>query len=259
MHFETIEIAGVPFANLSRAETASLLIRLATSRGKSSPWIATSANGQVLSACNVNPAVMRQLKQAHLISCDGQPIVTVSNALSRNGLKERVATTDLIHDICELANEVDFTIFILGATEAENNAAVGNLRHTYPKLNIVGNSHGYHSEQQWPQVVRQINELAPDILIVSLGVPNEQEFYERFAVQLTSVGVIKTAGGLLNFLSGSMPRAPKWLQNAGFEWAFRLAIEPKRLFLRYLYTNPHALYLMLSRKPVFSKVSLSVD
>lgn len=256
--FETIQLAGIPFANLSRQETASLLLRMAKAKN-GVPWFATSANGQVISACETDPAMMRRLQQAHLVSCDGQPIVTLSRWLSRRGLKERVATTDLIHDLCSLSTTVDFTLFILGATDRENKAATESLRIMYPRLKIVGGLHGYHSEQQWPEVVRQINEIGPDLLIVSLGVPHEHAFYEAYASHLPRVGVIKTAGGLLNFLSGSVPRAPKWLQDAGLEWAFRLAREPRRLFFRYLYTNPHALYLLLARRPVLSIVSLNVE
>ena len=61
----------------------------------------------------------------------------------------------------------------------------------------------------------EINALAPDYLWVALGVPYEQAFVEEFTPRLSNVGVIKTSGGLFNFLSGSRARAPRWMQNAG--------------------------------------------
>ena len=89
--------------------------------------------------------------------------------------------------------------------------------------------------------------LAPDYLWVALGVPYEQAFVAEFAPRLTKVGIIKTSGGLFNFLSGSRPRAPRWMQHAGLEWAWRIWLEPRRLFWRYLTTNPRALYLLLNK------------
>jgi N-acetylglucosaminyldiphosphoundecaprenol N-acetyl-beta-D-mannosaminyltransferase len=93
--------------------------------------------------------------------------------------------------------------------------------------------------------------MAPDYLWVALGVPYEQAFVEEFTPRLSNVGVIKTSGGLFNFLSGSRARAPQWMQAVGLEWAFRIWLEPRRLFWRYLTTNPRALYLLFqkSRSP----------
>ena len=64
---------------------------------------------------------------------------------------------------------------------------------------------------------------------------------------LSNVGVIKTSGGLFNFLSGSRARAPQWMQKMGLEWAWRIWLEPRRLFWRYLTTNPRALYLLFNK------------
>ena len=95
--------------------------------------------------------------------------------------------------------------------------------------------------------VDEIDALAPDYLWVALGVPYEQAFVEKYAARLSNVGVIKTSGGLFNFLSGSRSRAPRWMQDIGLEWAWRIWLEPRRLFWRYLTTNPRALYLLLNR------------
>jgi exopolysaccharide biosynthesis WecB/TagA/CpsF family protein len=82
---------------------------------------------------------------------------------------------------------------------------------------------------------------------VALGVPYEQAFVEEFKPRLTNVGVIKTSGGLFNFLSGSRARAPRWMQNTGLEWAWRIWLEPRRLFWRYFTTNPRALFLLFNK------------
>ena len=89
--------------------------------------------------------------------------------------------------------------------------------------------------------IRASNALAPDYLWVALGIPYEPAFVEEFTPGLSNVGVIKTSGGLFNFLSGSRARAPLWMQHAGLEWAWRILLEPRHLFRRYLTTNPSAL------------------
>ena len=123
----------------------------------------------------------------------------------------------------------------------------------FPNLKIVGHSHGYFRGDALRAKVEEINALAPDYLWVALGVPNEQAFVEEYTPLLTNVGVIKTSGGLFNFLSGSRSRAPQWMQKIGLEWAWRTWLEPRRLLWRYLTTNPRAIYLLFSRNRPFNR------
>src|SRR6202035_5538535 len=159
----------------------------------------------------------------------------------------RVATTDLFHVVARKAQAAGLTFYMFGADEAENATAVANVRRMYPGLRIVGHSHGYLRAEALRQKVDEINALAPDYLWVALGVPYEQAFVDQFTPQLANVGVIKTSGGLFNFLSGSRPRAPRWMQKIGLEWAWRIWLEPRRLFWRYFTTNPRALYLLFNK------------
>ena len=80
-----------------------------------------------------------------------------------------------------------------------------------------------------------------------MGVPREQRFVVRHRSRLTSVGVIKTSGGLFDFVSGKTIRAPVLMQKAGLEWLWRAGLEPKRLGWRYLKTNPSAFYLLMTQ------------
>jgi N-acetylglucosaminyldiphosphoundecaprenol N-acetyl-beta-D-mannosaminyltransferase len=77
--------------------------------------------------------------------------------------------------------------------------------------------------------------------------PAEQSFAARNRDRLHGVGLIKTSGGLFDFVSGKNSRAPAWLQQIGLEWAYRIYLEPRRLAGRYLLTNPHAIFLLLTR------------
>src|SRR4029077_5400634 len=125
------------------------------------------------------------------------------------------ATTDLFHVVARKAQAAGLTFYMFGADEGENAAPRAQVRELYPDLKIVGHSHGYLRGDALRAKVDEINALAPDYLWVALGVPYEQAFVEEFTPQLFNVGVIKTSGGLFNFLSGSRTRAPLWMQKAG--------------------------------------------
>jgi N-acetylglucosaminyldiphosphoundecaprenol N-acetyl-beta-D-mannosaminyltransferase len=241
-------VGGLRLAVLDLEQTADFMIDMVfpCRRVASRPLYLTSANGEVLSRCSTEPMTDRLFRSADLINADGQPLVMMSKLRSQKPLPERVATTDLFHVVARKAQALGLTFYMFGANEAENEAAVANVRRKYPKLKIVGHSHGYLRGDALRSRVDEINALAPDFLWIALGVPYEQAFVDEFISRLSNVGVIKTSGGLFNFLSGSRPRAPKWMQSLGLEWVWRLWLEPRRLFWRYLRTNPHALYLLFN-------------
>jgi N-acetylglucosaminyldiphosphoundecaprenol N-acetyl-beta-D-mannosaminyltransferase len=248
-----ITLGGLRLAVLDLEQTANFMIETVFPlRQLPRPLYLTSANGEVLARCSTEPMTDRLFRTADLINADGQPLVTVSRFKSSTPLPERVATTDLFHVVARKAQTLGLTFYMFGADEAENAAAVENVRKLYPDLKIVGHSHGYLRGEALRAKVDEINALAPDYLWIALGVPYEQAFVEEYTPQLVNVGVIKTSGGLFNFLSGSRVRAPHWMQAVGLEWAWRIWLEPRRLFWRYLTTNPRALYLLFnkSRPPV---------
>jgi N-acetylglucosaminyldiphosphoundecaprenol N-acetyl-beta-D-mannosaminyltransferase len=243
-----ISLGGLRLAVLDIEQTANFMINVVFPRRQiSRPLYLTSANGEVLARCSTEPMTGRLFRAADLINADGQPLVTVSRLNSPTPLPERVATTDLFHVVARKAEAAGLTFYMFGADEAENAAAVANVRKMYPDLQIVGHSHGYLRGDALRAKVDEINRLAPDYLWVALGVPYEQAFVEDFTPHLSNVGIIKTSGGLFNFLSGSRARAPQWMQDVGLEWAWRIWIEPRRLFWRYLTTNPRALYLLFNK------------
>jgi exopolysaccharide biosynthesis WecB/TagA/CpsF family protein len=243
-----ISLGGLRLAVLDIEQTADFMIEMVfPKRRVDRPLYLTSANGEVLARCSTEPMTGRLFRAADLINADGQPLVAVSWLQSRMPLPERVATTDLFHVVARKAQAAGLTFYMFGADEAENAAAVDKVQRMYPGLRIVGRSHGYLRGQALRDKVAEINALAPDYLWVALGVPYEQAFVEEFAPQLSNVGVIKTAGGLFNFLSGSRIRAPLWMQRVGLEWAWRIWLEPRRLFWRYFTTNPRALFLLFNK------------
>lgn len=95
-------------------------------------------------------------------------------------------------------------------------------------------------------LIDQINRAAPDVLWVGMGVPYEQEFVAKVRERLEARWII-TCGGCFNYVTGAYPRAPAVMQKFGLEWLFRVLHDPRRLLWRYIATNPHAIWLMLTR------------
>ena len=240
-------IGDLPIDAVGLEETALAFIdycRSAERRAAARPRFSTSVNGQVVSLCAIDRGVAELFRSADSINADGQPIVTLSRLLSHTPLPERVATSDLFPAVARLAGRAGVTFYLLGGNETANRAAAENALAAYPGLRVVGRRNGYFSPAEEPAIVDEIARLAPDILWIGLGVPLEQHFCVRNLAKLRGVGIVKTSGGLFDFLALAKPRAPLWMQRLGFEWLFRMMAEPRRLALRYLITNPHALFVL---------------
>ena len=243
-------IGGLPIAVIDRARSAELMVDTALARRDTAqrPLVFTSANGQVLSMCASDPDIRDLFLSADLIHADGMPMVFVSRLFHRTPLPERVATTDFFHDAAIVGQRRSARMFFLGAAKAVVDQAVRRTKAAYPQLDIVGHSCGYlRREGDEERIIEIINKAEPDILWLGLGVPGEQDFAMRNRDRLHNVGLIKTSGGLFDFMSGNNARAPEWMQRSGLEWAYRIYLEPRRLGGRYLMTNPHAIYLLLTR------------
>lgn len=206
----------------------------------------TSANGHVLSRAARDREFRAWLAEADGIDADGMSLVLASRLLHQVPLPERCATTDLFHLIATAAEDHAMSFYLLGGTEDINARAAETVQRLYPELLLAGRHHGFFSASEEEEIVRNINDACPDILWVGLGVPREQAFAVSNRARLAQVGLIKTCGGLFDFLAGANARAPEILQRVGMEWLFRLVLEPRRLLWRYIVTNPHALWLLLT-------------
>lgn len=246
---QMIRLGDLPITVVDRAEAARRMVESALARRGSGlpPQYLTSANGQVLVECDRDPETRRLFLEADAIHADGMPMVFASWYMASVPLPERVATTDLVHDVMKLSGKAGLRSFLLGATAEVNAAAVANLRTLHPDVPEIGGRDGYFSLDEEEAVCEAVNAFAPDVLWLGLGVPKEQAFVVRNRHRLTRVGVIKTSGGLFDFLSGKRARAPRLMQTIGLEWAWRAMLEPRRLGKRYLDTNFAAMRLLLTR------------
>lgn len=159
----------------------------------------------------------------------------------RSGRKdiEKISGSDFVYDLCDMAAIRGYRVFLLGARPEINELAQKRLRSRYGVL-VAGYSPAIHSfpfaEEMDDEILRQIRAYRPAILIVAFGAP-KQEFWldqHRAALESAGVGWALGAGGSLDFVAGVLPRAPVFLQRAGLEGLWRLALQPKLRFFRIL-------------------------
>jgi len=226
-----IAILGVPFDNVTTAETIEAIERMVASR---QPHYLVTANVDFLVQAQEDVELRRILFDAHLVLCDGTPLLWASKLLG-NPLLERVAGADLVPLLLRVAAEKGYRVFLLGATPESATRAVENLKQIHPSLVVAGcYSPPFNKllEMDHDEIQRRILEGKPDLLFVSLGCPKQEKW---IAMHYRTLGVPVSAGvgATIDFLAGMVKRAPTWMQRTGLEWIYRLAQEPRRLFKRY--------------------------
>jgi N-acetylglucosaminyldiphosphoundecaprenol N-acetyl-beta-D-mannosaminyltransferase len=245
--YSEVVIGGVRIARLTRAAAAQLVAGdcLAARGTAANPRLMFTANGHSISRAASDREYRALVDAADMVRADGQSVVMASK-FTRSPIPERSATTDFIHDAAAAAQTHGLRFYLLGASEEINARAAAILEKSYPGLIIAGRRDGYFRRADEEAICAAINAARPDVIWVGLGVPLEQRFAVRNKHRLNA-GWLVTCGGCLNFVAGDYKRAPKWMQETGLEWLHRLARDPQRLFWRYAISNPHALYLMLTR------------
>lgn len=242
-------VGGVPTAIVTEAELIDLMVEDCVSyraEKLEQPVTVLDINGQGLSMYAQDSAYAATLDSADIVHADGQFIVWISNLNRGTAVPERTATTDLFMVAAEAAAKEGLRVYLLGATVETVEACAMTLERNYPGLQIVGYRDGYFSEDEEADVIAQINVCDADIVWVGLGKPKEQLFTHRVKSQLNCAW-IATCGGCFNFVIGNYSRAPVWMQKAGLEWLHRMATGPRYLIGRYLYTNLHAIGLVISK------------
>jgi len=245
--YPVVRVGGLPTISATRKQLAELMVEDCIAARKEAsrlPQVVLSSNGQGIALATTDAAFRDAMLRADIIHADGMPVVFASR-MTRSPLPERIATTDFFHDAARAAQESGLRFYILGATEAQNRAAVEEIRRIYPGLSIVGRRDGYFGKELDEDVCAEIVRSGTDVLWVALGKPRQEFWSLQNRERLRGVGWIKTCGGLYAFLAGDAPRAPRWMQKVGLEWLYRLKDDPLRLATRYLATNPVAFFQLL--------------
>lgn len=230
-HQKRIRLMNVPFDVVTMTQALDRIGSMVASR---QPHYLATANVDFLVQARKDKELRRILENAHLVVCDGTPLVWLSRLL-RRPLPERVAGSDMAPQLLAKAEREGLRIFFLGGEPEVLSKAVANVEARHPSLQIAG---AYSppfaplDRMDHEGICQRVREARPDLLLVSFGCPKQEKWiarhYEALGVPV-SVGV----GATIDFLAGAVKRAPRWMQVAGLEWTFRLMQEPRRLLKRY--------------------------
>jgi len=202
-----------------------------------------SVNAAKLVALHDDPGMRRMIVPCGLITADGQSVVWAARLLGAR-LPERVAGIDLMTRLLEAADAKGYGVYVLGARRDVLDTALARLRERYPRLRIVGSRDGYYADAEADEVCEEIRRSGADILFVAMSSPRKEYFLGERGPKL-GVPFAMGVGGSVDVIAGVTRRAPRPLQRAGLEWAYRLAQEPRRLARRYLMTNVRFAWMVL--------------
>lgn len=185
-------------------------------------------------ACVNDPHLRPVFNQADMVTPDGMAVVWL---LRLKGYQEvrRVYGPDLLLAACAFGLERGWRHHFLGGTPETLERLAANLRSRFPGLQITGlTSPPFHllSEKEEESLVAEVNASQADILWMGLGSPRQEVWMNRHLGEVKTP-VMAGVGAAFDFLSGSKPQAPRWIQQIGMEWFFRLMSEPRRLWPRY--------------------------
>ena len=214
------------------------------------PQYVVTPNTDIVMRMQREPDLLDICNKADLILTDGEMLVKLSKFLG-NPIKERVAMTDFVWDVCDLAVEKKYRVFLFGGKESVLEKGKERIQKRYPSLNICGHYSPPLGFENNPAELQKaldiIKEGKADILIVFLGCPKQERFIAAHKDEY-QVPVSITMGGCIDFIGADIKRAPLWMQKSGLEWFFRFAQEPKRLFKRYFIDDVKILPLVLKYK-----------
>jgi N-acetylglucosaminyldiphosphoundecaprenol N-acetyl-beta-D-mannosaminyltransferase len=183
-----------------------------------------------------NDKEYKEVLNSSTVFSDGIGVKIACNILNKK-LKCNLNGTDLFPFLCKLSAKKNYSLFLLGGKPGIADRLSINLKKQYKNISIAGKHHGFFDKESESQsIISLINNVKPDILIVAMGVPIQEKWIEsnRYAI---NTSVMMGVGGLFDFYSDNIARAPEWVREIGFEWFFRFLQEPKRLFKRYFIGN----------------------
>jgi N-acetylglucosaminyldiphosphoundecaprenol N-acetyl-beta-D-mannosaminyltransferase len=200
-------------------------------------------NASILTMMQDDPELFNVSSKGDLILADGMSVV-VATKLSGTPLPERIAGVDLMEHLLIKASEQQLRVYFLGAKEEIVTNLIEKCKIKHPGMTVAGYRNGYFDESQHNNIVIDIRKSNADFLFVGMPSPFKEVWCEKHR-DLLNVPVIMGVGGSFDVLAGFIQRAPLWMQKMGLEWFWRLLMEPKKMWKRYLTTNTFFIWLSL--------------
>lgn len=229
---ENIEIFGVKIHNITFDEAVK---EVETYLEGNQLRAIYTPNPEIVMGAKEDNRLRELLNKGDLITADGIGLIYASRVKKRP-LKERVTGLDLSIKLLNMANENNYSLYLLGGKDGVAKAAAENIKKDYPNIRIAGYHHGYfkgshtgyNSHEEEMEVIEDINHSNPDIIFVGLGFPRQEIWIDSNKEKIRGKVIIGN-GGVMDILSGNLKKTPEFIRKIGFEWLHRLIREPSRI------------------------------
>jgi N-acetylglucosaminyldiphosphoundecaprenol N-acetyl-beta-D-mannosaminyltransferase len=236
---ERAELMGLSFDTVTMETAVARCLELC--RAPRTSHTVITANAAHLCMMRHDPELALACRSGHLTVADGMSVVWALRA-SGQPVPERVTGVDLMARLLEAAAKHRLGVYFLGARREVVEALVERCRAQHPGIEIAGFRDGYFGKEEHPAIVEEIRTSGAHMLFVGMPSPFKETWCERHRQRL-EVPLIVGVGGSFDVLAGFIKRAPRWVQSAGLEWLWRLSMEPRKLWKRYLTSNSEFIWL----------------
>jgi len=231
-HLKTEYVLGYNLVKADRAEMVYWIAERAQSR---TPTQIAFLNAHCDNLARSDWKYRDTLKSADALLPDGSGVALAAKLEGRS-LGENLNGTDLFAPLCRCLAFRKIPVFFLGGKPDVAEATKIAVESDFPGLSVAGAHHGYFAPRDEDTILDKINQSGARVVFVAFGVPDQDVWISRIRGRLHAP-VIIGVGGLFDFVSGRIPRAPIWMRRIGMEWLYRLKCEPKRMWRRYLIGN----------------------
>lgn len=238
-----IKILGVPVHPMTMPQAVDELEKKMLAGEQT---FVVTANAEIIMMCQENSEYNKIISEdAELVLPDGAGAVWAGRHLGYD-VPERVAGFDLYCHLLDLSAYKGYKAYFFGGSPGVAEAAKAKAEELYPGVRVAGCHNGYFKDEDVPQIIEDINASGADMLFVALGAPKQEKWLVAHRAELNAK-ILMGIGGSFDVLAGKMERAPKWMQDASLEWAFRLYKQPSR-FMRMLALPKFVLKVIFSGK-----------
>lgn len=247
----TMFLLGVRVDNITGATAMKLIRDRLTGRDGSLTGKVFFTNVHTIHLARREASFLQIVNQADLVLADGSGL-KLAGRLMNKPIVENLNGTDFVPVVLKEAEIHQWSVYLLGGRPMVTQRCLERLQELFPGLRIVGRQHGHFSTAKEEEaIIGEINNVKPDILLVALGSPFQEQWISRNAHRLDA-GLSFGVGGLFDFLSGQRKRAPSWMRSLGIEWVYRFLQDPQTKWNRVFVEIPLFVAVLLV-KSLFPK------